>query len=101
MATETAELRASHRRSLKVTVIITLGGTLAGIITPTIASGPRDTTAVLVVLGAILAELLLMRLVGVDIQDFGTKDHLYVSFMTFSMWFIVWTILLTAGTRII
>lgn len=101
MATETAERRTAHRRSLKVTAIITLGGVAAGILTPMVAAGPRDTMAILVVFGAILGELLIMRLVGVDVEDFGTKDHLYIGFMTFSMWFIVWTILLTAGIQVL
>ena len=37
-------------------------------------------------------------LVAVDVQEFGAKDILYVAFMTFSLWFVSWTVLLTTGT---
>jgi hypothetical protein len=36
--------------------------------------------------------------VAVDVEDFGAKDYLYVLFMTFALWFVGWTVLLTAGT---
>jgi hypothetical protein len=35
--------------------------------------------------------------VGIDTSEFGTKDYLYIFFMTFTLWFISWGILLTAG----
>jgi hypothetical protein len=37
-------------------------------------------------------------LVAVDVEEFGAKDYLYVAFMTFSLWFVSWTIILTTGT---
>jgi hypothetical protein len=36
-----------------------------------------------------------MRLVGVDVSEFGTKDHLYNAFMTVSLWYVTWGVLLT------
>ncbi len=101
MATETVDRKAAHRRSLKVTAVATLGGVAAGVVTPMVASSATDQLGLAVFLGAVLVEQLVMRLLGVAVEDFSTKDHLYVAFMTFSLWFVTWTILLTTGTSIL
>jgi len=100
MATETVERRASHRRSLKVTALASLAGVLAGLLSASFASGPSDTLGVAVAAAAIFAALGAMRLVGVDVSEFSTKDNLYVAFMVFALWFVVWTILLTTGAAL-
>jgi len=101
MATETVNRRASHIRSLKVTAIASIGGVIAGMLTPLIASSPTDTIAIAMVFAATLLELGFMRLVGVDVAEFSTKDNLYVTFMTFSLWFVTWTILLTTDASLV
>lgn len=101
MASETADPKTAHRRGLKVTAIATLGGVVAGIATPMVVGGPSDTLGLTVVLGAVLLELGVMQATGVDVGEFSTKDHLYIVFMTFSLWFIVWTILLTNGVSVV
>lgn len=100
MATETVDRRAAHRRSLKVTATASIGGVIAGVITPSIATSPTDNLGLVVVVGAILIELAVMKLLRVDVQNFSTKDQLYIVFMTFTLWFITWTILLTTNTSI-
>jgi hypothetical protein len=50
------------------------------------------------VIGAILVQFPLYSLIGIDIDEFGTKDYLYILVMTGALWFISWGILLTAGT---
>ena len=100
MATETVDRRAAHRRSLKVTAIATIGGVLAGLVTPMVAATPTDTVAIAIVFGATFVELGVMRLAGVDVGEFSTKDNLYITFMSFSLWFITWTILLTTDTAL-
>lgn len=95
MSTETAGRRQSHIRSLVVTAATTLGGAIAGTATFYVAQGPNDNLGLGVLAIAIAVELGVMHIMGVDIGDFSTKDQLYVVFMTFSMWFVVWTILLT------
>lgn len=97
MATETAERRASYRRSLKVTATATLGGVVAGVVSPAVASSPTDTISLAVPFAAMVAGMLVMYVLGVDVGEFSTKDQLYVAFMTISMWYIVWTILLTTN----
>ena len=100
MATETADRGAQHRRSLKVTGTASLAGVLAGVVTPMLTTGPTDRLGLAVVIGAVLAVLGLLRLIGVDVDDFSTKDHLFVAFMVFSLWFMTWTIMLETGARL-
>jgi hypothetical protein len=92
---EAADRRQSHIRSLVVTATATLGGAIAGTATFYVAQGPNDNLGLGVLAIAILLEMGAMKVMGVDVGDFSTKDQLYVVFMTFSMWFVVWTILLT------
>jgi len=101
MATETVDRRAAHIRSLKVTAVASIGGVAAGVVTPLVATSATDQLGLAVFLGAVLVEQVVMRLLGVEVEDFSTKDHLYVAFMTFALWFITWTIILTTGTSIL
>lgn len=98
MATDTGERFSPHLRGVTVTAIATVGGVLAGVVTAMLAQGPGDTLGVTVLLGAILLQFPVYYAIGLDIGDFSTKDKFYVAFMTFTMWFIAWGILLTAGT---
>ena len=100
MATETVDRRASHRRSILVTALASLAGVIAGLASSSLASGPSDTLGVAVAAGAVFAAMGAMRLAGVDVEEFSTKDHLYVAFMVVSLWFVVWTIMLTAGASL-
>ncbi|WP_332897896.1 MULTISPECIES: EMC6-like membrane protein [unclassified Haladaptatus] len=94
MATETLDRRKAHMRGVTVTSVSALAGVAGAIISAMVATGPQDTTAVFALVGAILVQLPLLRLLGIDVQDFSTKDYLYVGFMTFSLWFVSWTLLL-------
>ena len=100
MATETADRRAAHRRSLKVTAAATLTGVVAGVVTPMVTAGPTDRLGLAVAVAAVIASLVAMRGLGVDVDDFSTKDHLYVAFMVFSLWFMTWTIMLETGASL-
>jgi len=108
MATETADPRASHIRGLTVTTLASLAGILAAIgssvVTAGAASPATSTTGLYVLAAAVLLQFPILEalgragLVAVDIEEFGAKDYLYVIFMTFSLWFVSWTVLLTTGT---
>ncbi|WP_336035278.1 hypothetical protein [Halobacterium yunchengense] len=98
--TETADPTAAHRRSLKVTTIATLGGVAAAFLSEATISDPTSRTGLLVLLAVVVVELGLMRVTGVDVSDFSTKDHVYVLFMSFALWFITWGVLLTAGVTV-
>ena len=108
MATETADARASHIRGLTVTTLASLAGILAAVGSSVVTAGAADpatsTVGIAVVGAAIVVQFPILQglgeagLVAVDVQEFGAKDILYVAFMTFSLWFVSWTVLLTTGT---
>jgi hypothetical protein len=104
MATDTAERRAAHVRGLKVTTLSSIAGIGAAVASSAVTAGMENPatsdTALLVVLGAILVQFPILKGLGVDVDDFGAKDYLYVGFMTFSLWFVSWGVLLTANTTL-
>ena len=100
MATDTADKRAAHIRGLTVTMLACVAGIAAAVVSTVVASSATDTTGLYVVVVAILVQLPVLRVVGIDLEDFSTKDYLYVAFMTFALWFVSWGVLLTAGTTI-
>jgi hypothetical protein len=100
MATESVGKRAAHRRGLKVTALACLGGVVAGLVSSSVATGATDSLGLAIGVAAVFASMGAMRVVGIDVSEFSTKDHLYVAFMTLSLWFVVWTILLTTGTSL-
>lgn len=95
MATETGGLSA-HLQGVTVTTISTFFGLVAGVAAFYFASGPNDTMGVSMLALAILAQLPIFQAAGIEVNDFSTKDHLYVVFMTFVLWFMSWGLLLTA-----
>jgi hypothetical protein len=110
MATETAEEGDaeaeeaegwdSHLRGLTVTTFASLLGMAAGIGSSALAGGPGDRIGLYLAAGAVLVQIPVYSVVGIDVDDFGPKEYLYIAFMTFSMWFITWGILLTTGASI-
>jgi hypothetical protein len=97
MATDMAEGMSSHMRGLTVTTLTAVAGIGAAFVSNAVATGPGDTTAVIVVGVAVAAQLLVLRAAGIDQDDLSGKDIAYVAFMTFALWFVSWGILLTTG----
>jgi uncharacterized membrane protein len=99
MATEQAsERRSSHVRGVTVTAVATLAGVAAAIVSAAYLGTAATDRLGLAIMGAfVLAQFPVLKALGIDVDDFSTKDHLYVVFMTFSLWFVTWTILLTNG----
>ncbi|NEU57893.1 hypothetical protein [Halorussus sp. MSC15.2] len=99
MATEQAsERRASHIRGVTVTAIASLGGIAAAFVSAMfLGTAAKDQLALGIVGAFVFVQLPILQVLGIDVEDFSTKDHLYVLFMTFSLWFVTWTILLTNG----
>ncbi|AFZ73533.1 EMC6-like membrane protein [Natronobacterium gregoryi] len=103
MSTESISDRREHVRSIGVTALSALFGVgaalasaaLTGDLAP--AEAATDTRALALVLGAILVQFPLLNSTGIYGEDeFGGKHYLFITFMTFSFWFVVWGILLTA-----
>jgi len=100
MAAETLDGRASHIRGLTVTSIATLAGVAGALATTAITTGAQDTMGVAVLGAFVLGQFPLLRLLGIEIDDLSAKDYLYIVFMTFSLWYVTWAILLTTGTSL-
>jgi uncharacterized membrane protein len=100
MAAETLDERASHIRGLTVTSIATLAGVAGAVVTTAIAAGATDTIGVAVLGAFVLAQFPLLSVMGIDTGDLSAKDYLYIVFMTFSLWYVTWAILLTTGTTL-
>jgi hypothetical protein len=108
MATESAtpDARAEHVRSVTVTTIAALAGIAGAIGSASLTAGlspevaATSTRALYALIAAVGLQFPLLRLFGIDASEFGAKDVLYVVFMTFSLWFVVWTVLLTSGVSL-
>lgn len=98
MATDTVERRAAHVRGVTVTSLASVAGILAAVVSAAVAGGATDILGVYVLAGAVVVQFPILRLAGIDVEEFSSKDYLYVAFMTFALWFVCWTVLLTAGT---
>jgi len=91
-----SERRASHLRGVTVTAVATLAGVAAAFVSAAVLGMEATDTLGLAIVGAlVVAQYPVLKALGIDVGDFSTKDHLYVGFMTFSLWFVTWTILLT------
>lgn len=101
MATDTAAGLSDHMRGVTVTTVACLGGLLAAVASASIVgTTPEAATSLrplLLLGGAIFVQFPILNLIGVDVGEFGLKDNLYISFMTFCLWFITYAILLTTG----
>ncbi len=107
MATETdvaptvAEKREAHVRGVKVTAFSCILGVIAGVLSWALTQGMvtgaelPDRTGFAVLLGAIVAHQPVLPYLNKP--EMSKKDWAYVAFMTFDLWFITWTVLLTAG----
>ena len=94
---------SGHARGVVVTTICCLAGIAAGVVSAayvgTTVAAAQSTTAVLVLGAFVLVQYPLYKVIGVG--DFGVKDNLYVAFLTFTLWFISYTVLATAGVRLV
>jgi len=100
MATESAEGWDDHLRGLTVTTLASLLGLGAGVGASALATGPGDRLGLYLLGAAILVQIPVYMALGIDVDDFGAKEYLYIAFITFSLWFVSWGILLTAGTTL-
>ncbi|WP_435196721.1 hypothetical protein [Natronomonas sp. EA1] len=104
MATDTAGRFSPHLRGLTVTSLAAIMGIVAAgvssVVTAEATNPATSELGLLVLAGAVIVQFPVLRLVGIDVEDFGAKDYLYVAFMTFALWFVCWAILLSTGTTL-
>ena len=102
MSTESISDRREHIRSIGVTSLAALLGVGAALLSVELVgldeSAASDTLALIIVVLAIGIQFPLLKLSGIYEEDeFGTKHYLFITFLTFSFWFVTWGILLSAG----
>ena len=94
---------SGHARGVVVTTTCCLAGIAAGVVSAayvgTTVAAAQSTTVVLVLGAFVLAQFPLYKVIGVG--DFGVKDNLYVAFLTFTLWFISYTVLATSGVQLV
>ncbi len=101
MATETQAGLSGHLRGVTVTTLACLAGVVAGIVSGAVVgtspAAATDRRPLGVLAAFVLVQFPILKAVGVDVTEFGIKDNLYLVFMTFVLWFVTLTILLTSG----
>ena len=104
MSTESISDRREHIRSIGVTALAALAGVGAALLSAMVTGDPltedaaTDSQTYIIVLGAILTLILLIKHSGIYSEDeIGPKHYLFVLFMTFAFWFVTWGIILTTS----
>jgi hypothetical protein len=100
--------RTAYRERIQRTVIACLMGVFAGILSFTLAGSVDPITGIqsnavigmLVLLAGIVLQKYLFMIVRIDFTELAAKDWFYQAFMTFALWFISWTLLLSAATAV-
>ncbi len=101
MATETADRSEAHVRGMTVTALASTAGILAALASAAFAGQDAGSSlATAMVAAAVLGQFPILQVLGIDVEEFGAKDVLYIAFMTFSLWFICWAILLTTNVQL-
>lgn len=105
MSTESISDRYEHIRSISVTALSALLGVAAAFVCLSLygtgEAGAQNQEALLIVLGAIVIQFPIIKLSGIYNDDeFGVKHYLFIAFMTFSLWFLSWGIMLETGVTI-
>jgi len=92
MATESQGGLSDHLRGVTVTTLACLAGVVAALLSArVVGTGVADAASrqsLLIVGGLIAAQLPVLRVIGIDVSEFGAKDYLYVAFMTVTLWFV-------------
>jgi len=98
-----AEKQVEHRNRIKRTLVACFMGILAGGLsfylsgTPDPVSGLQQNAiiGILLLMAGVVFQKHIFMLLRLDYMELTSKDWFYQSFMTFALWFMTWTILLT------
>ena len=88
---------SQYARSVIVTTGSTLSGVFVAVLTALSGADPQSNTILLPVAAAVVIQFPLYRVIGLDVDDFGTKGKVYIALMTFILWFLTWGVLLTTN----
>ncbi|AEN07267.1 hypothetical protein [Halolamina sp.] len=99
MATESSRGLSDHLRGVTVTTLACLAGVGATITSTTVvgleATAATSELSLVIVAAFVLVQYPVLYAIGVDVSEFGVKDNLYVSFMTFALWYLTYAVLLS------
>jgi hypothetical protein len=98
-----ADKQAEHIERIKRTLTACLLGMFTGVLS-FVSGGTPDVKglqnngllALMLMLAAIVVQKHIFMLMGMDTTKLGAKDWFYQGFMTFALWFMAWTILLSS-----
>jgi len=101
MATESSRGLSDHIRGVTVTTLACLAGVAAAVTSAVVIGTDPETAGTAIQLAVVAAFVVLqypiLYALGVDVSEFGLKDNLYVAFMTFALWFLSYTVVLSTG----
>jgi EMC6-arch len=94
--TPTKEERvASHIKGIKMTVMPAIMGFIAGALSSPYFLPQADVSFSFLILAlAIYAQKYTFPLIGIKSKDFAFKDWFYLSFISFTFWYVTWTIII-------
>jgi len=103
-ASAQVDKRAAHNVRILRTAIACMMGILAGIasfffagqVDAATGSQPNAIIGLLILLAGIVFQRHVFMIARIDYTSLGGKDWFYQAFMTFALWFISWTLLLTS-----
>jgi hypothetical protein len=86
---------AFHLRGIKMSVTPAILGVFAGFMSSTyVLSTPHQSFSFLILALAIYAQKFIFPKMGLDPKKFDLKAWAYLGFLTFSYWYMTWTIIL-------
>ncbi|MDV0444095.1 4Fe-4S dicluster-binding protein [Methanorbis rubei] len=94
-----------HSERVIRTLIASVLGLAAGIAsyflagTPSLENGiqPEPVLGILILLIAIIIQRTIFLLIKIDTKKLGKKDWFYQAFITFALWYLTWTIILSTS----
>ena len=98
-----AEKQVEHTNRIKRTLVACFMGILTGVLafylsgTPDPVNGlqPNGIIGLLLLMAGVVFQKHVFILIRIDYMDLTGKDWFYQSFMTFALWLMTWTLLLT------
>ncbi len=97
------ERKKEHINGIKKTIIPGVFGVVGGFISFYLAGDvvggvqPRAGFGLVILVFTIFVQRFVFPLVSIPVVELGTKDWLYIGFMTLTFWFVSWTFLLNAS----
>lgn len=96
-----SEKNTEQDEKIQRTLIACVMGLIAGVLSfyltgdPATGLQPLALLGIFILLAGIVLQKHIFMVMHLDYTNLGTKDWFYQGFMTFALWFISWTVLLS------